>query len=274
MPEHPNPIRICLAGATGWVGRSLAAAIAQADDLQLTSAVSRTQAGRSLGDVLAVPALAGVSIFASVAEALDAAPADVLIDYTKPNIVKQNLLTAIGRSLHGVVGTSGLTDADYSELDALARQAGVGVLAGGNFSMTAQLALRFATIAARFLPSWEIIEYGTPGKPDAPNGTTREWSYHLGRTGQSEVGYPVADTLGEREARGATLNHTQIHSVRLPGFVSSNEVIFGAPGERLRITQDSLSSAEPYVAGTLLAARRVGELRGLERGLGRFLTSE
>src|SRR5690348_16334236 len=117
-------IRICIAGATGHVGQELVKAILASSDLELTSGVSRKHAGEAL-------------MHGSVVEALKAAPADVFIDYTHPDAVKGNLLAAIAAGCHAVVGTSGLTDADYAEIDAAAAKRGVGVFAAGNFSLTA-----------------------------------------------------------------------------------------------------------------------------------------
>jgi 4-hydroxy-tetrahydrodipicolinate reductase len=122
-------------------------------------------------------------------------------------------------------------------------------------------------MAARQIPQWEIIDYGKAAKPDAPSGTAREVASRLARVRAPRVEVPVADTHGQREARGADLAGTRAHSVRLPGFVSSIEVLFGLPDERLSIRHDSGSGAGPYVGGTLLAIRRVVGFRGLRRGL-------
>jgi 4-hydroxy-tetrahydrodipicolinate reductase len=258
-------IRVCLAGATGWVGRGLAPAIAAAPDLELVGALARGHAGRPLGDAIGDPRIA-VAVSSSVEEAL-AAPCDVLVDYTSPEAVRGHVLAAIGRGAGVVIGTSGLTDEEYREIDVAARARGVGVLAAGNFAVTAVLLQRFAEMAARQIPHWEIIDYGKSSKPDAPSGTARELAARLARIGAPGVGSPVEQTQGLRQARGATLHGTQLHSVRLPGFVSSIEVLFGLPDERLSLRHDSGSGAGPYVAGTLLAIRKVGSFTGLKRGL-------
>ena len=259
-------IKICLAGATGWVGRGLVAAIAQAPDLELVSAVARKGAGKRLADALGFPA-PDIEISKSVEDALSIA-CDVLIDYTLPGVVRRNVLAAIGRSVRAVVGASGLTDEEYVEIDAAAKARGVGVLAGGNFALTAVLLERFAELAARHIPHWEIVDYGKAAKPDAPSGTARELASRLSRVGAPVLHVHPDKTQGLKEARGATLGGTQVHSVRLPGFVSSIEVLFGLPHERLSIRHDSGSgAAEPYVAGTLLAVRKVSTFVGLRRGL-------
>jgi 4-hydroxy-tetrahydrodipicolinate reductase len=126
---------------------------------------------------------------------------------------------------------------------------------------------KFAETAARLIPQWEIIDYAHDDKHDAPSGTARELAARLGRVRAPEPTIPVADTMGEREARGATVSGSQIHSVRLPGYVIGAEVIFGMPDQRLTIRHDSGTSARPYVDGALLAIRKVSALVGLHRGL-------
>jgi 4-hydroxy-tetrahydrodipicolinate reductase len=249
------PIRVCVAGVTGWTGSAVAAAVEGADDLELVAGVARSD-----------PAS-----FSSVGEALDAAPADVLVDYTHAAVVRDNVLAALERAVGVVIGTSGLSAADYDAIDAAARERGVGVIAAGNFSVSAALMLRFAEQAARHLGSWEVIDYAGASKPDAPSGTAREVAERLDGVRAPDVPVPVGETLGSPEARGATVAGTQVHSLRLPSFTVSTEVVLAAAGERLSIRHDAGEGAEPYVAGTLLAIRAVPGRVGLTRGLDRLL---
>lgn len=112
-----------------------------------------------------------------------------------------------------------------------------------------------------------MIDYAGAGKPDAPSGTARELAYRLSRVRSPKLPVPIADTQGSPESRGATLNGTQVHSVRLPGYVISAEVLFGVLDERLTLRYDAGSSPDAYVDGALLAVRRVGTIVGLKRGL-------
>lgn len=261
-------IRITLAGCTGWVGKALVAAIDAAPDLELIAGVSRKAAGRDLGEAAGQPAN-GKPIFATVSEAL-AVPSDVLIDYTKPDSVKGNVLAAVAAGRHVVVGASGMTAEDYAEIEAAARKANVGVLAAGNFSITATLLRRFAREAVKYVPDVEIIDYASAGKPDTPSGTGRELAETLGAERMAGTAKPVSELGGARETRGAALGSphpVQVHSLRMPGFVLSCEAVFGLPDERLVIRHDAGTSAAPYVGGTLLAARRVADEIGLRRGL-------
>jgi 4-hydroxy-tetrahydrodipicolinate reductase len=262
-------LNISVAGATGWVGKPLCLAISEADDLNLVGAVSRTHQGRNLKDALGESNL-DLTVSGSVAEALET-PTDVLVDYTKANVVKANVMTAIRKGVHVVIGSSGLTDEDFIEINQAALEHKVGVIAAGNFAITAVLLQRFACEAAKYLAHWEIIDYASDAKQDAPSGTTRELAFRLSEIRKPEVTHPVEETIGERESRGATLNGIQIHSIRLPSYVISVEAIFGAKDERLTIRHDAGSGAAPYIQGTLLAVRKVKAYIGLIRGLDKIM---
>ena len=249
------PLRVCVAGVTGWTGSAVAEAVKAADDLELVAGVSRSDP----------------TSFSTVEEALNAVPADVLVDYTHAEAVKGHVLAALDRRVAVVIGSSGLSTADYAEIDTRARERGVGVIAAGNFSLSAALLLRFAAEAARQLASWEVIDYSGLGKPDAPSGTSRELAERLDGIRSPSVAVPVDETLGAREARGATVGTTQVHSLRLPSFSVSTEIVFGGEDERLSIRHDAGSTPAPYVAGTLLAIRAVPECVGVTRGLDQLL---
>ena len=259
------PIAVCVAGATGWAGSELARGIARAPDLVLAAAVSRSHAGRNLGEVLGETIIT-CSVYGSAREAL-VQPCDVFVEYTRPDSAKANVLAAIEHGAHVVVGTSGLTEQDYAEIEVAARRQRRGVLAVGNFALTVVLMQKFAEMAARLIPQWEILDFAHDDKIDAPSGTARELAERLSCVRRPEPTVPLEQTVGEREARGATLSGTQVHSVRLPGFVISAEVIFGMPDQTLSIRHDAGASARPYVDGALIAIRRVSTLVGVHRGL-------
>jgi 4-hydroxy-tetrahydrodipicolinate reductase len=262
-------IRVCVSGASGWTGSAVTRALLACADFELTGALGRRSVGRDVGEVLGLPAR-GVAVAASLDEALRR-PADVLVDFTSPDSVKQRTLDAVARGVRVVIGTSGLTAADFLDIQRSAEAARLGVIAAGNFSITAALAKRFALLAARHLPSWEVIDYAHADKVDAPSGTARELAEALGEVARSRQAVPVEQTHGNRESRGAAIAGTQVHSVRLPGFVLAFEAVFGLPQERLTIRHDAGQGAEPYVHGTLLAVRRVMQVVGLVRGLDRLL---
>jgi 4-hydroxy-tetrahydrodipicolinate reductase len=250
-----SPIRVCVAGVTGWTGRPVADAIRQADDLELVAGVSRSDP----------------ESYSSVSDALDVVDAHVLVDYTHATVVRDNVLQAVERGVNVVVGSSGLSSSDYDDIDVAARERGVGVVAAGNFSLTAAMLLRAATDAASHLGAWEVIDFASSGKSDAPSGTARELAERLAEVRTPAAGVPLDEVVGTVEARGATVAGTQVHSVRLPSFVVSTEVVFAADGERLSIRHDAGETPAPYVAGTLLAIRAVPGRAGLTRGLDRLL---
>jgi 4-hydroxy-tetrahydrodipicolinate reductase len=262
-------IKVCVAGATGWVGQPLCRAISKATDLSLAAAVSRGNAGKPLSDVIG-DAAPDIMISGTVTEALKRDP-DVLVDYTSAQIVLENVLEAIRHGVAVVIGSSGLTDDDYLTIDKAARSSNVGVIAAGNFAISAVLLQRFACEAAKFFPVWEIIDYSSDLKEDAPSGTVRELVHKLSKVGNSSPAIPIDRTIGEKATRGANLNGMQVHSVRVPGFVIGAETIFGAEDQRLSIRYDGGAGADPYIQGTLLAIRRLKGKVGLTRGLDSLL---
>jgi 4-hydroxy-tetrahydrodipicolinate reductase len=210
-----------------------------------------------------------VPVHPSVEEALSGV--DVLVDYTSAEAVREHVFAAVAGGVAVVVGSSGLTGDDFTALDAAARERGVGVIAAGNFSLTAALATAAAVLVGRHLPRREIVDYASDGKRDAPSGTARELAERLAATGPTETTVPVGQTLGALDARGTTVAGIQVHSVRLPSFSVSTEVVFALPDERLTIRHDAGSSAQPYVAGTLAAVRALPGRVGLTRGLDTLL---
>jgi 4-hydroxy-tetrahydrodipicolinate reductase len=189
------------------------------------------------------------------------------VEYTKPDVAKSHVLAALRGGTHVVIGTSGLSNADYDEIDTVAKAVNRGVLAVGNFALTVVLLQKFAEMAAKYVPHWEIIDYAYSGKVDAPSGTARELANRLSKVHEAALDVPLEKVQGVKETRGARMQGTQVHSVRLPGYVISLDVIFGMPDQKLILRHESGTSAVPYVDGALLAIREVGKLVGLHRGL-------
>lgn len=262
-------IRVCVAGATGWTGSLVTRRILTSQEFQLAGALARKMAGQDIGEVLGLPK-ADITIVQTLEELLPSS-IDVLVDYTGPASVKARTLNALESGIRVVIGTSGLTAVDYAEIGAKAQQRKLGVIAAGNFSLTAALAKHFALLAAKYLPSWEIIDYASAGKIDAPSGTVQELAEELGQRATNQREVPIEQTHGRPEARGAKIAGTPVHSLRLPSYTIAFETIFGLPDERLTIRHDSGAGAEPYINGTFLAVRQVMQVTGLVRGLDRLL---
>jgi 4-hydroxy-tetrahydrodipicolinate reductase len=270
-----TPLRVVVAGATGWAGSALVRGIVGQSDMALVAGIARRTAGRSIGEALDLRCDA--PIVATAREAL-AVGCDVFVEYSKPDVAADNVMAALEAGAQVVVGTSGLSDDDYARIDARAQALGRGVLACGNFAITAVLLQKFAEMAARYIPQVELIDYAKATKPDSPSGTVRELAARLGAVlaaaegGAPPLAVPLDAVRGPRETRGATMSGVQVHALRLPGFVLGVEAVFGMPDQRLHIRHEAGSSAEPYVAGALLAIRKVGDVRGVVRGLDRVMT--
>lgn len=262
MSRHLERIRVCVAGITGWAGDPVAEAVSATPDLRLVAGVSRRAAGKRLH---------GAPVYATVDEALQSVTTDVLVDFTSAEVAKSHVLAAVRHGVHVVNGSSGLSAGDYVEIEALATENRVGVVAIANASVMAALLQRFAVQAAELLPSWEIVDYASAEKIDAPSGTSRQLAERLGAVKAPSGARPIDDVIGPREARGATIGGTQIHSVRLPSYSVSTEVIFAQTGERLVVRHEAGEGAAPYVAGTLMAIRAVVQHVGLIRGLDSLL---
>src|SRR3989440_5068139 len=155
-------IRVCVAGATGWSGQAVTGALLGSSDFQLVGAIARRQVGVDIGEALG-HGRAHVTIVASLEEAL-AVPTDVLIDYTAPEVVKEHILAALDKGVRVVVGTSGLTASDYSEIEQRAQARQLGVIAAGNFSITAALAKHFSFISGKYPPSCATLSLFFAGK--------------------------------------------------------------------------------------------------------------
>ena len=264
-----DKIKVCIAGGTGWAGSALSRAVFAAADLELVSAISRRHAGKTVGEVIGVEGLAA-PIYGSVEAALKTGP-HVLVEYTQPDAAKAHVLAALMGGAHVVIGTSGLSGEDYDEIDRAARELKRGVLAVGNFALTVVLLQKFAEKAAKYIPDWEIIDYAASGKKDAPSGTARELANRLSKIREAHLEVPLDEIDGPKESRGARMQGSQVHSIRLPGYVISIDAIFGMPDQKLILRHESGTSAEPYVNGALLAIREVGKLAGLQRGLDRVM---
>lgn len=267
------PLRICISGVTGGVGRALLPAIVAEPDLELTGAVARSAAGRDAGEAIGEPAT-GVTVVTDVEEAFKAG-VDVLIDYSVYEVTKENLAKAIARKVPVVLGTTGFSADELEALDAPAQAAGIGIVTG-NFSLTAALLQHFALFAARHLDHFEVVDTCKPTKPDAPSGTGRELAEKLAEVKRPTLEVPIDQVHGEPAARGATVDGVQCHSLRLPGFASRVEAIFGTGTERLTLCHEAITHGDPFVKGSLLAARRLAEpgetrITGVVRGLDTLL---
>ncbi len=265
-------MRVGVLGATGRMGRSSCHAVLDASDLELVAAVARSGAGTQLRDL--VPAApAGLRVRGAPEDLLDA-KAEVVIDFSVPEATLAAARLLLPAGVHVVSGTTGLPAASIEELASLADEAGAGNLVWApNFALGAVLAQRFATIAARYYQAAEVIELHHPGKADAPSGTALRTAKGIAEARRR----PDAPVPPGRElvtgARGGDVEGVRVHSVRLPGLVAHQEIIFGGEGELLTLRHDSLDRSS-FMPGVLLCVRNVRNRPGLTVGLEPMLDLE
>lgn len=243
-------MRVAVLGAAGRMGAEVCRAVAAADDLELV-------AGLDAGDDKD-------QLLGSV---------DVVVDFTTPGAVIDNITWCAANGIHAVVGTSGFDAVRLERVEAaLAGRRGVGVVIAPNFSIGAVLMMTFAEVAARFYESVEVIELHHPNKLDAPSGTARATAMRVAaarrQAGLGEV--PDATTEELPGARGAQVDGIRVHGVRLRGLIAHQEVLFGAEGETLTIRHDSLDR-QSFMPGVLLAVRQVANRPGLTFGIDQLL---
>lgn len=244
-------VRVGVLGAAGRMGGETCRAVGEAPDLDLVARLGR-------GDDL---------------DALTAAGAGVVVDFTNPDAVMDNVRWCVERGVHVVVGTSGFDEDRLARVRGwLAAAPGVGVLVAANFSIGAVFMMRFATQAARFFESAEVLELHHPHKVDAPSGTARRTAELIARA-RADAGVgrsPDATTQELDGARGADVEGVRVHAARLSGRIAHQEVLFGGSSEALTIRHDSFDRAS-FMPGVLLGVRKVGAAPGLSVGLEAFV---
>jgi 4-hydroxy-tetrahydrodipicolinate reductase len=255
-------VRVGVVGAAGRMGAEVCRAVAGADDLDLVAAVDPSRAGDALADVAGVT---GDLQVAGDLTALTDADVEVAVEFTGPASVGTNLCWLLEHGIHAVVGATGVASDDLARAEVLARDGAANALLAPNFAIGAVLLMRFAAEAARHLPHVEVIELHHDRKVDAPSGTALRTAELIAEARRSVPDVPLGDE-GHPGARGADHAGVRVHSVRLPGLVAHQEVVFGGQGQTLTLRHDSLDRSS-FMPGVLLACRRVADLSGLVIGL-------
>lgn len=255
-------INVAVAGCAGRMGSAVVDAVTAANDMTVVCGIDPHAAG----------AEGAFPVFATVAEALDAVDADVLVDFTQPAVVAGNLAEALPRGVDCVVGTTGLSTETLEALAATA-PAGTALFYAPNFTTGAVLMMEFARAAAPYFPEAEVIEFHHCNKKDAPSGTAVRTAQLIAEARSprvSEAPGRETEMPGAEGARGALVEGVPVHAVRSMGYVASQEVIFGSLGQTLTIRHDSWDRTS-YMPGVLLGIRSVGEREGLIVGLETFM---
>ncbi len=238
-------MRVGVLGAKGKVGAAMVAGVEAADDLTFTTGVD---AGDSLSSLVDTDT-------------------EVVIDFTHPSVVMDNLKFLIDNGIHAVVGTTGFTDERLDQVRGwLDGKPDVSVLIAPNYAIGAVLSMYFAQQAAKYFESVEVIELHHPHKADAPSGTAARTAQLIAEARKGMPPNPDATSTGLDGARGADVDGIPVHSIRLAGLVAHQEVLFGTQGETLTIRHDSIDRTS-FVPGVLLAVRKIGDHPGLTVGL-------
>lgn len=261
-------IKVAVLGACGKMGREVVKAVSEAQDMELVGACDVAGAGSSLSDATGVPGLQ-LAIHGEFAAMMDESKPDVVVDFAKP-FVLENALAAMERGAVPIIGTTGLAPGDLEKIEHVARDKGVGAMVIPNFAIGAVLMMKFAAEAARYMPNAEIIELHHDRKVDAPSGTSIKTAEMIDEARRAADAQPTEPAGGNDPARGEKRCGINVHSVRLPGLVAHQEVLFGGAGQVLAIRHDSLDRTS-FMPGVLLAVRRAAKIQGLVYGLDKLL---
>ena len=247
-------IKIAVCGANGKMGQEVVKAVGEADDMTLVAKIDIKD-----GE------------FATITDAKNSVEIDVLIDFTQPKSIYENALYCLNNDINIVIGTTGLSDSQIEEIENLSRAKRVGCLIAPNFSTGAVLMMKFAQMASKYFNNAEIIELHHNQKKDAPSGTAVKTALMMSSENSdfTSGNCPEVETI-EGARGGKSYNNIHIHSVRMPGYIASQEVIFGANGQILTIRHDSMNR-ECYMDGVLRAVRHTFENRDFVYGLENIL---
>ncbi|MCF0156173.1 MAG: 4-hydroxy-tetrahydrodipicolinate reductase [Veillonella sp.] len=263
---------VAVCGAGGKMGRQVVKAVHEDAELTLAGGVDPNLAGQDVGQVAGIGDL-GIAMASSLEELLNGPnKPDVIVDFTSPAVIYNNAKTTLEAGVHIVIGTTGLTEDQRAELDAIGRQHNANALVAPNFSLGAVMMMKVAAELAPYFPDVEIIELHHNHKYDAPSGTSILTAKLINEAKQAAGAKAQEDLTRESlpGARGAKVDDITIHSVRLPGYVAHQEVIFGGYDETLVVRHDSLSRLS-FMPGVVLACKRIADHAGLTYGLEHYL---
>ncbi len=261
-------IKVMVSGAHGRMGLTVVGAVLDDPELELVGAVDAIGAD-DVGELIGRKSI-GIPIETDLGRALNARKPDVMVDFTQPAVVFGNVMTALEHGVSPVVGTTGLSDEALEKIRAESVKRSTPAFIAPNFALGAVLMMKFATEAAKYFSDVEIIELHHDKKLDAPSGTAALTAKMINTVrAEHRQGHPNEVEKIDR-VRGGEVGGIRVHSVRLPGFVAHQEVIFGGLGQTLTIRHDSLNR-ESFMPGVMLACKRVRSLTGLTVGLDKLL---
>ncbi len=262
-------MKIVVNGAGGNMGKEVVRAVLAQEDMELCGAVDLNEVGKDVGEICGLGCL-GVNVTSDLDYTLKRVQPQVVVDFTTPFVVMKNIETTMDNGVNLVVGTTGITNVDLEKVRLKAAEKGVQAVIAPNFALGAVMMMNFARQAARYFNNVEIIELHHDKKVDAPSGTALKTAEMI--LEQRET--PPKSTVQELEkvpgVRGGEMGGINIHSVRLPGLIAHQEVIFGGVGQTLTIRHDSLNRTS-FMPGVILAIRKLSSINGVVYGLENLL---
>ena len=250
------------------MGQAVLKAVQEADGLELVGAID-IKGGADTGALVGLPAN-GILVETDLEALLERKNPEVMVDFTRPDVVFGNVMTALKHGTSPVVGTTGLSDEQKAEIAKAAEENNTPAFIAPNFAIGAVLLMLMSRQAAKYMPDVEIIELHHDKKLDAPSGTAIQTAAMIAEVRKEHKQGNPDEFEKLKGARGADYEGMHIHSVRLPGYVAHQEVIFGGLGQTLTIRHDSLNR-ESFMPGVVLAAKKVRSLKGLTVGLDKLL---
>lgn len=263
--------RVLVCGSGGKMGAQVVKALMEDKDLTFVGGVDIHRAGEDAGIVAGVGQL-DLSLLGNLNDAIEAVKPDVVVDFTSPKVVYENAKIVLAHKVHCVIGTTGLTEEQRNDLHELSLAQKANVLVAPNFSLGAVMMMKVAGELAPYFPNVEIIELHHNHKYDSPSGTSI-LTAKIVNEAREKAGVQKAEDLTKESlagARGAMVDDIPIHSVRLPGYVAHQEVLFGGTSEILTIRHDSLHR-ESFMPGVMLACKKIKDFEGLTYGLEHYL---
>ncbi|WP_347549870.1 4-hydroxy-tetrahydrodipicolinate reductase [Pseudalkalibacillus hwajinpoensis] len=260
-----NDVKIVIAGPRGNMGREAVKLVDRTDHFQLTAVLDSKILGQTVAEIEGLPSLEA-PVYTDLEACLAEVECDVLIDLTTPEFGKKHMEIAFAHGVRPVVGTTGFSNEDVEELSRTAEQKGLGAIIAPNFAIGAVLMMKFSAMAAKYFQDVEIIEQHHDRKLDAPSGTAVKTAKMISEVREEKPQGHEDEREDLEGARGADYNGMRIHSVRLPGLVAHQEVLFGGEGQTLKIRHDSMNRAS-FMPGVKLAIETVLKIDQLVYGL-------
>ena len=255
-------IKVAVCGALGRMGQEVVNAVKNAEGMELSALI----------DIAATEQqIEGITVEKNLSAVLTKTKVDAVVDFTQPDSVYQNAVTAINNGVKPIIGTTGLSDEQLKELENLSLQKGVGCLIAPNFAIGAVLMMKFSAMAAKYFQNAEIIELHHNQKKDAPSGTAIKTAQLMAKVQNDFANNNCTETELIKGSRGGKFDsNIHIHSVRMPGYVASQEVIFGAQGETFKIRHDSIDR-KCFMSGVVLSIKYICENNNFVYGLENIL---